>query len=205
MLRSSGVETRRAAVPTAECSKLGRLESALNVTHVPTFQPSNRCRSVSPINEITVFGSWCRRFMFGYRPLSPATNIPSGPASLFIGSASVSVFGCRYRKVGSLSMHARHGFAVAAFPWCRDARRLRPGDVGKGGRAKSSCFTLRLGSQRLEHLLWRDGHLVGTDADSVVDRICDRRDHRQQRSLANLFLPKRAVRVCALGQVRAAG
>src|SRR5260221_10756010 len=113
--------------------------------------------------------------MLGYRSVPPATNIPSGPASLFIGSASVSVFGCRYRNVGSLSMHARHGFAVAAFPWCRHASRLGPRNLGERGRSIAPLLPLFLFLDGLENLFGRDGHLVHTDADGAVGRIGDGR------------------------------
>src|SRR6267154_2593694 len=201
MLRSSGVETRRAAVATAECWNDGMLERVLRVTHVPTFSRSIVRSSGIPISEITVLGSWCRRFMFGYRSVPPATNIPSGPASLFIRSASVSVRGCRYRNVGSLSMHALHGFAVTAFPGCGHASRLWPRNLGKRRRSVASFFSPLLFPDGLENLLGSDGHLVYPDANGVVDRIGDRRHHRQERSLANLLRPERAVRVGIFDQI----
>src|SRR5205809_6253153 len=108
MLRSRGVETRREAVATAAWERWndGLLERVLNVTHVATFHRSIVLNSGIPISEMTVFGSWCRRFMFGYRSVPPATNMPSGPASAFIANASLSVFGCKYLKEGSRSISA---------------------------------------------------------------------------------------------------
>src|SRR6266545_1554914 len=125
--------------------------------------------------------------MFGYRSVPPATNIPSGPASPFIVSASLSVEGWRYRNDGSLSMYLLDGPAVASLPRCGHSRRLGPGNGGEARRSEPAFVPLRLGPQCLEHLLRSDGHLVHADPNGVIDGISHRRHHRQQRPLADLL------------------
>src|SRR5260221_13075608 len=139
--------------------------------------------------------------MLGYRSVPPATNMASLPASAFIRKASVSVRGCRYRNVGSLSMHALHGFAVTAFPGCGHASRLWPRNLGKRRRSVASFFSPLLFPDGLENLLGSDGHLVYPYAYGVVDRIGYRRHHRQERSLAKLLRPEGAVRVGIFDQI----
>ncbi len=114
MFLSNGVETRRAAVNTAAVGRSGgRAVNSLKVTQAPIVVASQRRSSGIPINEITVFGSWCRRFMLGYRSVPPATNMASGPASAFIFRASAMVLGWRYRKNGSRSIRAPYAAAPA--------------------------------------------------------------------------------------------
>src|ERR1044071_4354295 len=52
------------------------------------------------MTEITVFGVCCRRFIFGYRSVPPATNWPTGPASAMIFTAFATVRGTRYSNLG---------------------------------------------------------------------------------------------------------
>ena len=104
MLRSRGVETSAAACRTTAAVPFCAM--ALSVSPAPSTVFSDRCRSGTAMRDMTVFGSWWRRFMFGYKSVPPATNMPSGPASAFMRSASASVFGCRYVKDGSLSISA---------------------------------------------------------------------------------------------------
>jgi hypothetical protein len=52
--------------------------------------------------EMTVRGVCCRRFMFGYKSVPPATYCPAGPASPINLTASPMVFGTRYVNFGSL-------------------------------------------------------------------------------------------------------
>ena len=58
MLRSRGVETRRAAVETAPVRRSGgRAVSSLNVRQAPSDVFSARRNSGIAINDMTVFGS----------------------------------------------------------------------------------------------------------------------------------------------------
>jgi hypothetical protein len=57
----------------------------------PAISFSSRSRATL----MTVFGVCCRRFMFGYRSVPPATNCPFIPASPIIFTASATVRGAR--------------------------------------------------------------------------------------------------------------
>ncbi len=76
MLRRRGVETRAAASATAPWVRrtVGLSDSSVNVRQVPNTVPpsdpptvrlSDARSSATPMSEMTVLGSCCRRFMLG--------------------------------------------------------------------------------------------------------------------------------------------
>src|SRR5437867_5177611 len=213
MLRSCGDDTSPAAVASAGKSRAIApcVETSESVVPEPMVQPpfSERTPRSSrmPRSPTTTFGSNCRRFMFGYRSVPPATSIASRPCSAIALAASASVRGARYVKDGSLIIGSRlegpNSDRVRRLTERGlDDERLLEREQWQALRADPRRLSPSLQLERLEDLVRGDGHLVDADPERVMDRVGDRRDDGKQRSLPDLLGAERALGIVGLHQDR---
>src|SRR5258706_1107904 len=146
-----------------------------------TVSSSPRCTACGrKARSISASTSNCLRFNFGNRSVPPATNIARGPRSDAMRAASRAVLGRRYLNRGRRS-------TIELLRWWFDFDRCRIRDVRKTLRPVSRRFALVPAAQRFDDLLWRDRDLIDPHAQRIENRRADRRDDRQQRTLAGLF------------------
>src|SRR5206468_3083558 len=80
-------------------------------------------------------------------------------------------------------------------PRRRDPSGLRPHYIRERSWPVAGRFALCLPAQRLEDLLGGDRYFIDAHAHGVVNGVRDRRWHGEERPLAALLRPERAVRV----------
>src|SRR6185503_18984958 len=193
MLRMCGVATWTAAWRRAagafSCAAI-----SLSVKPAPKV-PFRFFRSRTPAREPKTCGAWWRRFMFGSRSVPPAMSIARVPSPARIFAASATERGARCSNHGSLSI-ALGLLAVALFP-----RRQDEGGLGvRNGREAFGADPLVFLLQGSQHLVGRDRDLVDAHTDRVVDRVRDRRHHRQQWSLPDFLGAVGTIRIRILDQ-----
>ena len=141
--------------------------------------------------------------MFGSRSVPPAMSIACGPSPARIAPPPrpSAARGAQTTAAASCGARLDPGFsclciAVAAFP--RRQRRRSARDTARSGklsaRRADPCPLASIPSAR-STLSGVIGNLVDAHADRVVDRVRDRRHHRQQRPLPDFLGAERAVRI----------
>src|SRR5437867_4158831 len=213
MLRSCGDDTSPAAVASAGKSRAIApcVETSESVVPEPMVQPpfSERTPRSSrmPRSPTTTFGSNCRRFMFGYRSVPPATSIASRPCSAIAVAASASVRGARYVKDGSLIIASRlerpDADRVRRLTERRlDDQRVLEREEWQALRAHPRRLAPSPQLERLEDLVRRDRHLIDPDPERVVDRVGDGRDDGKQRPMSDFLRPEGPLGIVGLHQDR---
>src|SRR5689334_12200537 len=188
MWRMCGVATWIAAWRSA-AGVFSPCASSARVSRAPKLPFALR-NSPIPLRETSTLGLWWRRFMFGTRSVPPAISIARGPSPARIFAASATERGARYSNHGSRSMALRL-VAVAAFPGRQHERRLGIRHGGKAAWADAPVFLV----QGAQHLVRRDRDFIDSHAKRVMDRVRQRRHHRQQRPLPDFLRAVGGVRI----------